>query len=99
MSDLPISADELGGFCRRRRVSQLALIGSILQTNTSPTSDVDVIVQFADDATWSLLDIALMAEELASLLGRPVDIIEESAVRNPYMRESIRRTKRVVYAA
>jgi predicted nucleotidyltransferase len=40
-----------------------------------------------------------MQEELAALLGRPVDLVEEAALRNPYRRSAIRRSKHVLYAA
>ena len=37
--------------------------------------------------------------ELSSLLGRPVDLVEAGAVRNPYVLASIERNREVVYAA
>ena len=86
-------------FCRRWKVRQFGVIGSVLRPDFGPGSDVDVVVEFDAGAPWSLFDIVKMREELAVLFGRPVDLIEESAVRNPYMLDSIRRTKRVLYAA
>jgi predicted nucleotidyltransferase len=62
-------------------------------------SDVDVLVTFTPGATWSLLDLVAMQDELAALLGRPVDLVEEAALRNPYRRSAIRRSKHVLYAA
>ncbi len=78
---------------------QLGLIGSVLRSDFRSDSDVDVVLTFAADATWDLFDVVTMRDELASMFGRPVDLIEEPAVRNPYMLDSIRRTKRVLYAA
>jgi len=40
-----------------------------------------------------------MRHELTTLFGRPVDLVEESAIRNPYRKESILRDKSVLYAA
>jgi predicted nucleotidyltransferase len=80
-------------------VQEFALIGSALREDFRPDSDVDVVVTFAPEAEWDLFDIVRMREELARIFGRDVDLIEEPAVRNPYMRASIRRTKRVLHAA
>ena len=57
-------------------------------------SDVDVVVTFDPDSSWDMFDIVTMREELGGMFGRPIDLIEEAAVRNPYLLESIRRTKR-----
>jgi hypothetical protein len=64
-----------------------------------PDSDVDVLVTFEPDARWSLLDLVAMQDELAVLLGRPVDLVEEAALRNPFRRSTIRKSKHVLYAA
>ena len=99
MGPIPINIDGIPAFCSKWKVRQLGLIGSVLRSDFGPNSDVDVVVEFDPDATWSMLDVVQMRDELATLFARPVDIIEESAIRNPYMLDSIRRTKRVVYAA
>ncbi len=99
MQELPVPISGIPDFCRRWKVRELAFFGSVLRADFRDDSDVDVLVTFAPDAEWSLLDVARMREELKALFGRETDIVEESAVRNPYMRASIRRSKRVLYAA
>lgn len=99
MQRLPIPTDGLDALCRRWKISQLGVIGSVLRPDFRVDSDVDVVVTFQPDSTWDLFDVVRLRDELAEMFGRPVDVIEESAVRNPYMLESIRRTKRVLYAA
>jgi predicted nucleotidyltransferase len=69
------------GFCRRWRISELALFGSALRDEFDLDSDLDVLVTFADDATWGLLDHVQMQRELETLLQRNVDLISKSAVR------------------
>ena len=64
-----------------------------------PDSDVDVLVTFDPGADWNLFDLVTVQEELAALLGRPVDLVEEAALRNPYRRSAIQRSKHVLYAA
>lgn len=99
MHALPIQTHGLDAFCRRWRIGQFSVIGSVLRPDFRADSDVDVVVTFLPEAAWDLFDIVRMREELMQLFGRPVDLIEEPAVRNPYMLDSIRRTKRVLYAA
>ena len=60
---------------------------------------MDFVVTFEANAQWDLFDIVRLREELRLIAGRQIDLIEEPAVRNPYMLASIRRTKRVLYAA
>jgi uncharacterized protein len=67
-------------FCQRRRITELALFGSVLRDDFRPDSDVDVLVSFADDARWSLLDHIAMEEELSQLLGRKVDLVSRRAI-------------------
>lgn len=96
---LPISEQALGEFCRRWRVRQLSLFGSRVRGDFRPESDLDVLVRFDPDAPWSAFDLVNMRDELAALCGREVDLLEEEAVRNPFLRQAIAREKRVIYAA
>ena len=77
----------------------MALFGSILTDEFGPDSHIDVLVIFFDEAPWSLLDVGSMQEELERLFGRPVDLVEKDAVRNPFRRLHILLDKRDIYAA
>jgi len=72
--------DDLDDFCKRWKVAKLAVFGSVLREDFRPESDVDFLVDFAPDAQWSLLDLVRMENELQELLGRPVDLVERSAI-------------------
>jgi len=64
-----------------------------------PESDVDVLVRFEDGAAWSLFDLVDMQEALAGLFGRAVHLVEAEALRNPFRRDEIMRTREVLYAS
>lgn len=100
---VPVDALERGGtlaeFCRKWRVRELSVFGSVLRDDFRPDSDVDVLVSFEPAADWSLLDFVMMREELAGLVGRDVDLVEQEALKNPYRRAAILKSKRVLYAA
>ncbi|MDQ3555202.1 MAG: nucleotidyltransferase family protein [Gemmatimonadota bacterium] len=97
--NIDIPRERIADFCRRRRVVELALFGSVLRDDFGPDSDVDVLVSFAADARHSVFDHVDMEEELQGIFGRPVDLIVKGAVRNPFIRHHILHNHRVVYAA
>lgn len=96
---IPIDHKRIAEFCRRWRISEFALFGSVLRDDFRPDSDVDVLVSFEQEAPWSLFDFVDMAEELKTLFGRNVDVIEKAGLRNPFRRHAILTTKQVIYAA
>lgn len=77
---IDVPTERLADFCRHWKVTELALFGSVLRDDFRPDSDVDVLVSFASDAQWGLFDEARMEEELAELLGYPVDLVSRRAV-------------------
>ena len=98
-SRVHLPLDALESFCRKWRVRELALFGSVLREDFSPESDVDVLVTFDQEAPWSLWDVIAMRGELEQMLGRKVDLLEKDAIRNPFRRREILRTYQVVHAA
>jgi predicted nucleotidyltransferase len=99
IAQIDIPQDRLAGICRRWMIRELSLFGSALRDDFRPESDIDVLVVFDPAAQWSLLDLVDLQQELGRLLGRPVDLVERSALRNPFRRQSILASRKVVYAA
>ena len=94
--------DEIADFCKRWRIVELSLFGSVLRDDFGPESDVDVLIRFHQEVQHSLLDMARMRQELSRMLGREVDLVERTAVegsRNYIRRRAILQTAEVVYAA
>jgi predicted nucleotidyltransferase len=99
---IPIDRKRIAEFCRRWKITAVSLFGSVLRDDFGPDSDVDVLVSFAPDADWSLLDHAAMEEELATILGRKVDLLTRRAVErstNHIRRKAILETAEAIYAA
>lgn len=97
-SALDVDRARLVDLCRRWQVVELSLFGSQARGEARPDSDVDLLVTFEDGAPWSSWDVIAFRDELSALFGRPVDLIEERALRNPYRKTAILRDKRVIYA-
>jgi len=81
----------------RWRIRELAVFGSVARGDARPDSDLDLLVDFDDDAAWSLLDVARLKGEVEDLARRPVDLVERSALANPYRRAAILRDARPLY--
>lgn len=67
-------------FCRKWEILDLRVFGSYLRDDFGPDSDIDFLADFPSDAEWDICDHMDMEEELAAIVGRPVDIISRSAV-------------------
>ena len=96
---LSVSDDRIADFCRRWKITEMSVFGSIVRTDFRADSDVDVLVSFEPDAGWTLFDLVTIQDDLTALFGRAVDLIEEAALRNPYRRAAILESRHLVYAA
>lgn len=96
---IPIDMAKIKGFCRKWKVKEFSLFGSALRDDFRPDSDVDVLVKIEDDAPWDLMHWVEMIEELQEMFGRKVDLVEAQAIRNPFRRHEIAKTRRVIYVA
>jgi hypothetical protein len=87
--------------CRLHRVRRLDLFGSAAGENFDPLrSDLDFLVEIEDlaPASYSKEYFGLL-EDLEDLFGRRIDLVVESAVTNPYFRESFQRSRVRLHAA
>jgi predicted nucleotidyltransferase len=97
-----IDRPKVEDFCRRWKITELAFFGSVLRDDFRPDSDVDVLVVWAEDARWGLFDHIHAEEELAGILGRPVDLVDRGAIEeseNPIRRRHILERAETFYVA
>jgi len=93
---------EIEALCRQLGIRRLHVFGSAVGDSFDVvTSDVDVLVEFDSDrpgfdyfGTYFALK-----EGLEEILGRPVDVVSVTSIRNPYFRDEVMRTRGLVYAA
>jgi predicted nucleotidyltransferase len=98
---LDVPDDAIRDFCKKWRITELALFGSVLRDDFGPESDVDVLVSFDPDACWGLLDLSSMEADLAAIVGRRVDIVTRRAVEeseNYIRRRRILGSAKTIYA-
>ena len=102
LKEFAVPKEKIADFCRRWKIIEFALFGSVLRGDFRPESDIDVLVTFAPDARWSLFDHVEMQDELKALFGRNVDLVSRRGVersRNPIRRQEILESAEVIYAA
>ena len=71
-------------------VVRLSLFGSTARGAAGPDSDIDLLVAFDEARPLSLLDVIRIENQLADLLGHPVDLIEEGTLK-PRVRQNVDR--------
>ena len=94
--------EALKTLCERYDVARLEVFGSAARgVDFDPaSSDVDFLVAFKADSRLDPLDQFFgLADALRELFGRPVDLVEASAVRNPFVRAAIDCSRELVYGA
>lgn len=93
--------EQVAALCREYGVLRLDLFGSAAKGAFDPaTSDLDFVLAFEDRGLSGYARRYLrFAEALEILFGRPVDVIFDDAIRNPYFREEIEETRRRIDVA
>ncbi len=88
----------ISNLCREYKVKQLFVFGSVLTDNFKKNSDIDFIVDFQRMDLYEYADNYFdLKFSLEHLLNREVDLLEDKAIRNPYLRQSIDSSKQLIY--
>ena len=84
--------------CVKYNVLKLYIFGSVLSDKFHEDSDIDFLV------TFDKVDLEEYADNyfdfkfsLADLFNREIDLLEEKAIKNPYLKQSIDNTKELLY--
>ncbi|GFI13889.1 hypothetical protein IMSAGC008_01432 [Muribaculaceae bacterium] len=100
MQLIEINIRKIIDICKRFHVRKLWVFGSILTNRFNDKSDVDLCVDF-DKSRIDIFDYADnffdFQYALEEIFGRKVDITEDGAVKNPYFRQELNKTRRLIY--
>ena len=98
MNLLEENAEAIKTLCKKHKVVKLYAFGSVLTSAFNDESDVDFLVEFQridiPDYASNFFELQFGFEDL---LERQVDLIEYSAIRNPYFKEEVDETKELIY--
>ncbi|NMF85327.1 nucleotidyltransferase domain-containing protein [Nodosilinea sp. P-1105] len=97
-----IDHEKIVEFCHRWKITELALFGSALREDFCPeSSDIDVLVSFAQEAHWTLFDLVDMEADIQQIFQRKVDLASRRGIersQNHHRRQSILNSAKVIYA-
>lgn len=90
---------KLFALCREYKVRRLYAFGSILTSKFNDQSDVDILVDFDSEIDHNTYadNFFNLYYALKALFGREVDLVDETAVKNPYFKEELDETKQLIY--
>lgn len=98
MNLIEINKEKLIELCNKHKVKELYVFGSILNEKYNETSDIDLLIQFNQIELLDYFDNYMdLKEELEKLFQRPVDLVENQAIRNPIFRKVVDREKQLIY--
>jgi uncharacterized protein len=92
--DLPQT--KIGQFCQQHYIRKLSLFGSVLRSDFTPSSDIDILVEFHPDRTPGFFQLTTMQDELSQLLARTVDLRTPSELSN-YFRDRVLAEAMTIY--
>lgn len=98
MNPIELNIERIKELCLKHKVLRLFAFGSVLKDSFNKESDIDFVVDFQ---AFDLNDYADnyydLKEQLELVFNRPVDLLEEKGIRNPYLRNQIDLEKKLVY--
>lgn len=90
--------DKIRELCSKHKVRKLFVFGSVLTDKFKKDSDIDLIVDFQGVDLYEYADNYFdLKESLENLFKRDVDLLEDKAIKNPYLRKSIDSSKQLIY--
>ncbi len=90
--------DSVRDLCKKHRVERLFVVGSVLTDRFKKNSDIDFIVDFQGVNLYDYADNYFdLKFSLEKLFKRDIDLLEDKAINNPYLRQSLDLSKRLVY--
>jgi len=89
---------DIAKLCETHKVKSLYAFGSVLTDNFDKESDIDLIVDFSEIELEEYADNYFDFKfSLQDILKRPIDLLEEKAIKNPYFRQAVNQQRKLVY--
>lgn len=92
--------DQIKDACARNRVKTLFAFGSVTKGKFNADSDVDLVVDIDESDPFSYTDNYFnLKEQLEKIFDRQVDLLEQKAIKNSFLKAEIDHTKVLIYTA
>ena len=90
--------DKVRDLCLKHKVGRLFAFGSVITDRFRSDSDIDLIVDFSGVELYDYADNYFdLIYSLERLFNRDVDLLEDKAISNPYLRRNIDSSKQLIY--
>ncbi len=84
--------------CKSHRIKNLFAFGSSVQGEFNSESDIDLLVEIDESSPISRGEILIsLWDQLESFFNRKVDLLTNQSLKNPFLKENIDKTKRLIY--
>jgi predicted nucleotidyltransferase len=87
----------LAALCHLYGIKELALFSSAARGETRPEGDLDLMVEFEPGQRVGMVKFEMLAEELAALVGRKIDLVTKRGLK-PWIRTQVRKDAQLLYA-
>ena len=101
---IDLGSDAMREFCKKWKIKELSVFGSILRDDFRPDSDIDFLADFEECPQvdeYDLFDVIHMRDELARIVGRKVDLVDRDVIENSsnrFIKREVLATAEHVYA-
>ena len=92
---------ELKKLCHFFQVKKLYAFGSVVSEKFTDDSDIDFLISFEDNISIEKYTENYFSfhYKLRELFNRKIDLLTEKSLKNPYLIESIEKSKQLIYEA
>jgi predicted nucleotidyltransferase len=98
MNYLQNHIDDIAKLCLNHKVKFLYAFGSVLTDKFNESSDIDLVVAFQPQEVLDYGDNYYdLKFSLQEILKRPIDLLEETAIKNPYFRQNLEKERLLIY--
>lgn len=98
MSFITTYTHSIGELCKQFRVKSLYAFGSVTTPAFNSKSDVDLLVEFEEQDPFDYADNYFNLKfQLQEMFKRPIDLLENKSLKNPFLINQINNTKVSVY--
>jgi predicted nucleotidyltransferase len=98
MNLIDLHQNEIKNLCQKHEVKYLYAFGSVIKNHFSKNSDIDLLVDFNTEDPFTYTDQYFsLKDKLEHIFSRKDDLLEQKAIRNPFLIEEIDRSKVLLY--
>jgi predicted nucleotidyltransferase len=98
MKEITKHIDQINKLCNSNKVKTLFAFGSVTTENFRPDSDIDLVVDIFEMDPLSYSDNYFsLKTQLENLFHRHIDLLEQKAIKNPFLKQQIDQTKVLIY--